>query len=219
MNLGKMRRRMNVGEKQPINPYITDGLIMWLDGINRGTSEADKWVDLIDGREFEGENVTFGSNHLVCPNELKCYNPILFENNTTTGTMECVFCITKKENKRVYSNAAIGTTRTAKFPALGLYNNNYLLSNTLIPKISVPLTAMPISDSTIYRIAVKLDGTVIINGQRVTSAAADYYFATNGYAFVGAHTGKIFSIRLYNRNLTDDEILQNQQADMIRFNL
>ena len=66
----------------------------------------------------------------------------------------------------------------------------------------------------------------IANGVGMTAYGNTYLSGRSGtYSYIGRRSngnyfyGKIYSIRIYNRTLTEAEILANQNVDNLRFNL
>lgn len=50
--MSELRRRMMMQQGgEPLPEYIQDGLVFWLDGIDKGNITG-KWIDLIGGIEF-----------------------------------------------------------------------------------------------------------------------------------------------------------------------
>ena len=62
-----------------------------------------------------------------------------------------------------------------------------------------------------------------INGvPQEVSGSQNYFGGSNKYIAGGYNTffnGKIYSIRIYNRELSDEEIINNQKYDKFRFGL
>lgn len=217
-----------VYENQDNNDYIQNGLVFHLDGINKGPNEG-KWTDLVDGIEFENHGAVSTYDGWLFDNDAansttsdklisylkgpalsylsnQCTLEICFIDNTNrnyyklfaTNLRNCV-CSGLDSTKRYYGShvstpiSCILPDYTKKIP--------HTISSTkdIIIKDGVTFNAV---DNNTYALSV-LDGS-IIGGQ------LDEY---RGF------TGKIYSIRIYNRLLTEEEMIHNQQIDYNRFNL
>ena len=193
--------------------YITNGLIFWLDGINKGSND-NSWIDLIGGIVFTGTDVTsteYGwsfngsTSYFLSDSVLTgtadytvevCFKP----NNTNTY---CLFMCNKNTQNNVlfYKN---GNNIT-----FSQYNNTY------------PLT---LSANQKYSVSLNLDNG-LLNGTSVSkNSGTDYWTGTNNFYIgrrsAGAYfSGEIYSIRIYNRKLSQSEQLTNFNIDNNRFNL
>ena len=215
--------------------YIQDGLILHLDGINKGSENG--WVDLINNREFtENGNVTKDSSsyifdgsintylqynisdfptftqdnstieicyklenndtkyyYIIGSGKRNTYNPLLYVNNTQ---------ITWNEDGHVYGNYKDGNNDSILF-----HNNPIILSINGDRCMANGINIGELLDSTDYW--DPNNGTM---RYRIGSAAG-------GGASKHPFNGHIYSIRFYNRKLTQAEQLHNQQVDNLRFNL
>lgn len=58
------RRAMMLSKAEAPAEYVQDGLVLWLDGINKGNT-PDVWTDLISGYEYNAINgVEFNSDNV-----------------------------------------------------------------------------------------------------------------------------------------------------------
>ena len=215
-----MQRRREMVQSQQSIDYITDGLVLHLDGINRGTTDASRWVDIIGGYEFytaDGTDAVWGNNHLVIPKPMYC-DDIFTVGSARNYTLECVFAIDVKKNGRIYSNKGANGGIYSVIPGLGLYGNNWLLTNTTT-KRTLGYATMAAGGTYCY--SMNFQPVAVINGSIITSfGSADFYTANAQHASLGYNIqGKIYSIRIYNKMLTTDEMLSNQRVDNQRFNL
>ena len=72
-----------------------------------------------------------------------------------------------------------------------------------------------------------MSGIVVNLSNNITYTSQDYWGNTDTFAYIGkrlgtaniSFTGDIMSIRMYDRVLTQDEVMHNQEADNKRFNL
>lgn len=205
--------------------YITDGLIFQLDGINRGTNDPKQWVDLIGGKIYttnSGNDATWGTNHLICSCQMDCESPNLYPEISSGYTLEVVFECNNSNNQYVYQNKEYQqSTRQCFAPCLGKYGQNWLLSNwnnSTKGRTSIPFTSMGIGTNIISVTTYPTKG-VYVNGASKTYGGVDFYYAVSNKSYLGSFTGKLYAIRMYNKVLTQAEILNNQRVDNKRFNL
>lgn len=211
------RRRIAIGSNKAVeNPYITNGLFLWLDGINRGTTDNDKWVDLINGYEFVGSGISWGTNHLICPNEMVCSNFPTFDASTPIGTLEVVFVYDGNvANPHMFQPKGHNNGTTTGFPCCGIYSSYYYLSCSNESKRTYGKGAL--SNGSMHRMSVNYNYLVIDGAAKSFNSYKDKRSAYSSGARIGLQDGKIFSIRCYNRELTEAEMIANQAKDAIRF--
>ena len=188
--------------------YIQDGLIFQLDGIERG-DEPGKWKELVSGIAYNVQNNVTGNNSVTLPPSINL--------NTMKG-----------DKSSTVELCTIKLYHATGFRQV-LVNGYTALSMQLVG-----------SRAYIYQTSDNLDKNAysLKNGVQCTAIKTDYVVQdglktpVNQYGYwseaievllggVAAHTysGKIHAMRVYNRQLTDDEILYNQRVDNIRFNL
>lgn len=199
--------------------YIQNGLVFQLDGINRGTTDLTKWVDLIGNQEYvtvSGDNATWGEDHLITPCEMFVADNEVIK--TSGSTFEIVFYeSTGSVNTILYINRNTSTTLGFGF---GRYGANYLLTNNSGYRLTIPLTTAPFGNT--YCFSYNGDSLLVVNGQKITNTGTvDYYLNNTNNTRVAqrGNGGKLYCIRKYNRKLTEAEMIYNQQIDNIRFNL
>ena len=198
--------------------YVKDGKIFHLDGIDKGATDGT-WVDLIGGKVFTSNSSTYieavnNGFHFLSGGG-RTY--VSMSNSTElTGnanwTMECACVADNAQNNasmftsssRGYGMALNGTYRFA--------NGNYAWTTSGIKNGSVVLALG--------------ENIGVENGTQLTTKKSAIGQMTTSWFRVGScqnwsHNfyGVIHSIRIYNRVLTYDEIIHNQQVDNERFNL
>lgn len=208
------RRLMMQAKAQPFEcPYITDGLVFWLDGINKGNSAAG-WQDLIGkyvfpwiSRTTQGENcVIFGSGSGAMANK-KVPN---FGTGSTiegccSGGSNSQWQIVFIQSVMMLARDSSGTQLTFKTRRTG---GRF--------KVTVPTTFTASAN----------DNVALVNGVKSTTIQNSDWNAAQ-YSCIGSrggsgaypYVGNVHSIRIYNRLLTEEEMLFNQQVDNERFNL
>lgn len=223
------RRMMAMSKKEPfVNPYITDGLVLHLDGIEKG-STPDAWTDLINGVvftkraggvTFNSDNVQFGSGSNNCLQNTTtydfgssytitielCYRDIPTSGDRTAfyayGTTSHSVSLQFRGGNRVAYSVGNGTPPN---------NGNWTAETTGTYSVSTALAMqngvnMGFSTNKNY-ISRYFVGSIVGGGGRSASTVYDCL------------NGKIHSLRIYNRHLTEEEVLHNQAIDNTRFHL
>lgn len=201
-----------------VTPYISDGLVFWLDGINKGQT-AGAWTDLIGGEIFvtqrgnpiEQQNGWYfdGVSNLYAPNMGQLVG------NNSAFTIEVCISASAANKIAIYLCPCI----------LAEWNNKISYRNIrgsvgANPTYSGSLTTYKtISLNSVNGIA---DFSILNTSSNETwgDATADPFaiggrYSDSTYGFIGT----IHSVRIYNRYLTTDEMMYNQQIDNERFNL
>lgn len=206
------RRRYMGGTKK--EDYIKDGLIFWLDGIDKG-NDPTAWTDLIGGYTFPySEGAVIESNGVA-----NIYSQSVqqaFDAPANTHTIEGVsdYCTVayglllygKKGRDVVLSNGG-------GYIATGDITDGRCLTFRTDLRTSTALSCHA--------------DFLMLNGNIHTYTGTDHWgVGYNGKFIIGGrnnvsyrNTSKIYSIRIYNRKLTEEEMLHNQRIDNKRFNL
>ena len=204
--------------KDEIN-YIQDGLIFQLDGINKGTNEG-AWTDLIGGHIYTNYGAT------ALENGWRLYNKTLrsvdynFLPANSNQTVEIVFKPTANLGSQaiwMQNGNGIMTTNTV----LIFWNNTAVTFLQHNKTYTIPLTV-----NAYHCVSVNLTLGLVNGVKKNPNTKTDYWNHTSQYSSIGSRNngaayfkGDIFAIRVYDRRLTEDEMLHNQQVDNIRFNL
>lgn len=214
------RRLMMQAKGHPLEcPYITDGLVFWLDGINKGKS-SEGWQDLISKKVFPWitratptENgVSFASGTTVLENDgttSVSASDVTVEaccSNSFNSQYQVIFY----DGNLMFARDSDGTELTYKNKGAGSTGGRYV--------ISVPST---------FTASANDDLALVGNVKSTTKANTDWlpmgsYIRIGGRSPGGGaypYVGTVHSIRLYNRKLTEEEMLFNHQVDNERFNL
>lgn len=197
--------------------YIKKGKVFHLDGINKGATDGS-WVDLVGSNVFENNGATSYDTHFHFANNGYMIGTSHY--GTIDYTVETCFAPDAQFEGMVFQSGT--DTATGKNIVLyqyleqGLflskrptYNLNSVVGNNTISlneNIGVQ-NGVTITRGTRSDWWISVDNFLIGLNMRGTEAKRLYYI------------GKIYSIRFYDRRLTADEILHNQQVDNIRFNL
>lgn len=204
-----------------IGYYIKDGLVFHLDGIDKGT--ASGWTDLVKGIRFTGSATKMDkcfsfngtSDYLVGPsNSMKylvrngCTIEVCFSQNNTGARQ--IF------GQGVEGAIAIQTVTSRKGISIATCGNTDLF----------PIYSKSIELNKKYSISANIDNA-IINNEELQKGEVYNMTDISNIPRIGARIaistisgyfgGEIYSIRIYNRKLTKEEMLHNQMIDSIRF--
>lgn len=192
--------------------YVQDGLVFQLDGIDKGNVEG-AWVDRKAGRQFTLNNCIVNSDNIAFngTDSSAVYNQLLDFGATTTVevvfTREQVFGTIISSGDKIELMALQETTG---------YKYRYFSGNQM--------TGMVFPDpTTIHTLSIPTSGRPILDQIAQPKTSKDFYTVSDTNTYVGGgpsySKGKIYSIRIYNRNLTQTEMLKNQMIDIERFNI
>lgn len=199
--------------------YAKDGLVFMLDGIDKGDDNT-AWTDLIGNIKFPYNAHSTINTDSVETDGVGC----LFTNSIipylyNISTIEICFYSSNQNGVVFYTNGdgAIGYIHGGAGISFamgtGASNNQYNLTKP--------------SGNSIVSIT---NDNIVINGQIVSASKVSNSWGITSYVGIGAkyisdtnmpyaRAGKVFSIRIYNRKLTSEEMQHNQQIDNQRFNL
>lgn len=210
--------------------YVTDGLIHWLDGINKGASDGT-WVDLIGGHIYTnyGDVTPISNGFYFDGVDDRFYNNTFTTVTApTTHTIEVVLSGAQVGSTGGYclfaAYAANGTASVKRFYVsfVGDYSTIALASTSNSPLYSYS------SASDIKSIVSCPDGRCYINNIPAVSTRDGYFSYNGGANRVGCgyynsnrhfYKGNIHAVRIYNRSLTAEELAHNHALDLLRFNL
>ena len=213
--------------------YVQDGLVFQLDGIDKGNVEG-AWVDRKAGRQFTLNNCIVNSNNI----EFNGTDSEAIDNdNYTFPTVPENYTI---EVVLYYGGGTIltedSTTTSYGSPMMvALYSTaNYLtIGRRLYAVEALPenkyMCLQAQAKGNTNTIQVNCNGDVLATRQGTDSIINNDFFA-HGQASIGCvwtsssekagHLlGKVYSIRLYNRLLTDEERYNNMVVDYMRFRI
>ena len=211
--------------------YIQDGLVFQLDGIDKGNVEG-AWVDRKAGRQFTLNNCIVNSDNI----EFNGTDSEAIDNdNHTLPTVPEEYTI---EVVLYYGGGSILTQCNASSTSYGspmMVASSSTINYFTIGRNLYAVEALPKNkymclqsrSSTLSRAQVNYNGNVL--AQRGGSIISNTFY-NNGRPSVGcvwtSHTskarhllGKVYSIRLYNRVLTEEELYNNMVVDYMRFKI
>ena len=192
--------------------YVQDGLVFQLDGIDKGNVEG-AWVDRKAGRQFTLNNCIVNSDNIQFngTDSKAVYNQLL--DFGTTTTVEVVFTREKVFGTIISSGNKIELMALQETTG---YKYRYFSGNQV--------TGIPFPDpTTIHTLSIPTSGRPVLDQIAQAKTFKDFYSESGTTTYVGGgpsySKGKIYSIRIYNRNLTQAEMLKNQMIDIERFNI
>ena len=222
-----------INGKTYTHSYVKDGLVLWLDGISNTRDGHDEsatvWEDLSgnnnDATLMNYDNPTWNETSLTFDG-INQYAQILNYNNSPY-TIETVFSINK------FSNSAMGLFCISRngnnSNGVAIINKGYAIRNYYgwgdNKHIDTPNYKMV--DHKIFN-ATSLnfgnDGLIYINSElKVQKNISNDTIIDNvilGNAMGNEYlNGNIYSIRVYNRGLSEEEIKQNYEVDKKRFGI
>ena len=199
--------------KNSIGDYVQDGLIFCLDGIDKGTNEG-YWTDLVKKLQFTTTNTTsyYYGYQFSSTSDMKTPSTTNFQ-FPSTGQLEVV------------CESATSGTQIVAMPqgnnqlAFGFYGSKIIRSSYA----SWKTCNNPITAGTLANYSVNSDNGWC-NGNKMTlNTDTNNFTGVSNYIHVGRrnngnnYSGKICSIRVYNRKLTQEEIQHNYNVDRYRF--
>ena len=213
--------------------YVQDGLVFQLDGIDKGNVEG-AWVDRKAGRQFTLNNCIVNSNNIEfngIDSEAIDNNNYKFPTVPENYTIEVVL---------YYGGGTIlsqnSTTTSYGSPMMvALYSTAYYFT---IGRNLYAVEALPENKYMCLQaqakgqnktIQVNCNGDVLASRKGTDSIINDNFFAqgrpsvgcvwTSSSDRTGHLLGKVYSIRLYNRELTEEERYNNMVVDYMRFRI
>lgn len=201
--------------------YVQDGLVLLLDGIRNTRSghstSTNIWEDL-SGNNYDVtmKNITINENNMYFSGDTSI---MYSSNNIDAVSVEMVLELEESPQGEQYI-ASFGSlykilawSPNVKGFSLGHGKKRYLVEN-LYKKNSISVQYSP---DAMYLNSKKLENSVVSTSW---SAVPKYPFMISAYSS-GYYKlkGKIYSIRVYNRALTQDEINHNYEMDKKRFGI
>ena len=214
------------GELPTARDYVQDGLIAMWDGIeNAGwgihDSSAATWKDLVGGNDLVLKNTAhFDENSLVSANRDKltalCSSKLPYASIEVCGFADA----SRNTSALVCFGNSVDVNRmfACGKESIQTYNGNYMLK--LTPPADPKCTWAGVHDGDRHEAYVRGElatGTITTNNWYSVNSlfglsGSDSYAWWN---FVGSY----YSVRLYSRALTAEELAHNYAIDKARFNL
>lgn len=211
---------------EPI-PYITDGLLLWLDGLT--VASDGLWVDRVSGAQYTLHNCVKTANGVTFAGDSSSYG----ESTATFPdgvTIEAAFLVV---------DASVSTGIFGQnWPNVGDNSQPVLMlahsASSQCIFVKYGTTSRNVAKSALNSVetvsAVRwiTDYRAVVNGNQVSSYANNYASYPSG-GITGSRigtrgedmwlNGTLHSLRIYNRALTVAEMQANQAIDNQRYNL
>jgi len=195
-----------------LSDYVQDGLVLHMDG-KSGKTGSTSWESVVGSVLFTNNGATFNDDHIYFDGTDDYLTNTDFTTPlNSTGTIEICF---EREGTGTRVLYMAKTQNALAFGSVGGVLNwsngtNRTTWDTLPTK----------------GVASVNNSRAIENGNAMTAHGNTYMGGrSTTYTYIGRRSsgsyfmGKIYSIRIYNRQLTEAEILKNQAVDNARFNL
>lgn len=214
--------------------YIQDGLVFQLDGIDKGNVEG-AWVDRKAGRQFTLNNCIVNSDNI----EFNGTDSEAIDNDNYTlptvpekYTIEVVLyygggsiLTQKKSSSSEYAPMMVALSSTINYLTIG--RNLYAVE--ALPKNKYMCLQAQSRGSILNIVQVNYNGNVLASRQGTSSTIGENFYNygrpsvgcvwTSVSNKAGHLLGKVYSIRLYNRALTEEELYNNMVVDYMRFKI
>lgn len=205
--------------------YVQEGLIAIWDGIENagwGVHEdsPSRWIDLIGGNDLTLlQGVVFGSNFVTTDNSFSSSYYGAVNQRIEFLTIEFVFETESSSQQYIqmdlYRRSSVGVWDT--YIGVGLWKAVSYGRSTVGERISASVFYPTFSDN--VPIHAYVNGEVLpfvnVNFSKPYSVA----WTIGGTAYGNPFIGKIFCVRLYDRELSDSERIHNLKVDEGRFGL
>ena len=217
------------------NGYTQDNLVLWLDGYaNNGstrTHTATTWKDLSgNGNTATLSGPTWYDKYLYFDGS----NDYAYKTSASYGisnnkyTLEIIVESEKDDVYQPIFNTVNTGTAVQQYMTIWKGKYNYFtLDITNGSTVSQLSSSSKVVNNTKYKLTAVLNGTnyKLYNGAQLDNSidvsfipkmySSGLYIGGNSYYF----KGKIYSIRVYNKALSEDEIIHNYNYDKQKFNL
>lgn len=214
--------------------YVQDGLVFQLDGIDKGNVEG-AWVDRKAGRQFtlnncivNSDNIEFNGTDSEAIDNDNYTLPTVPENYTIEVVLYYGGGTILSQNKN--SSSGYGSPMMV---TLYSTNNYFTIGRNLYAVEALPenkyMCLQAWANDQTNTIQVNCNGDVLATRQGADSIIDNNFFAYGrpsvGCVWIsssdraGQLLGKVYSIRLYNRLLTEEERYNNMVVDYMRFRI
>lgn len=221
--VGNIQRQLTINQAAGggggIGDYVQSGLVMHLDGIDKGNTSG-RWESLVGNTYY-----TLNSHSAVENNAVVMDGAGVISGTNSvhvawaSGTIEvCYEILSSARGVCIYAGSSgLGLTISGSAYAFGIgagssAKNQWTYGSNVptLATISVNTNRLKVNGNTIA-------GTKVSNNWGSANSACPIGGRTSGTKYY--MNIRIHSIRKYNRLLTEAEMLQNQKVDNIRFGL
>lgn len=215
-NILMRRRGMSLSGGGEISDYVQSGIMFWLDGIENTRNGHDASSTTWENLANSSYDVTYNSSKVIgdkycIPNGRSDISAIP---SSKPLTIEIVIDYAPNGDYQIINPWYGNSTGTVWF------NKNY--SGLFFGGGSGRKGIQPVTGITTY--ATANYSSVYVNGSLITGISGgdswSYKYAYMFYynsSYPSTFVSKIYAIRMYDRVLSDDELLKNAQVDTVRF--
>lgn len=201
---------------QSEDDYISNGLVFHLDCEDATTS---KWIDRKGGIEFAMNNVSIGSDGgVIFSGSSYGYYSENLNFPSSSSTIEVVVYPSANAAGVVFFTNAAGMVAFGLGDRITTKSGNGNYRSTYIWESTGPFRK--------FTFAVAGNSLAVRDKSHPTASGTDSWFLKNKGTYIGTRStsqnffkGSIYQIRIYNRVLTEDEILHNQDIDIQKYNI
>ena len=215
-----LRRRMMMqggGKPVPAPDYVQSGLVLHLDAKQVGDT-AGAWKSLVGDHVFTNYGAVFNDGHVDFDGVDDYMKNTSFSPPASgTGTIEIVYEADSGHYKTTQMVLFAGKTNAGLCYYLSGAGNIYW---------SIGATSRRLYATTQAKASVSVSNArALENNVAMTYGSTNYLGGRDSNNYLGKRSsgnffcGKIYAIRIYNRQLTADEVAQNYAIDVLRFNL
>lgn len=206
-----------------ITDYVQDGLYLHFDGKQKG-GVANRWTSVVGSGYFTNYGATFNSDHVYFDGvddylRSTSYSSTAFPTRTN-GTIEFVI---DNENTGATSVVLIGRGNGGRLAAAIQADGGilYASDNTSARSYNYPISTISKGSFSVSSARYYQNGSLmsLSSGKTYLSGVNTSYNYIGGRNSGSYFKGKIYSIRMYTRQLTQAEVMQNLSVDNLRFNL
>ena len=217
----------------PVMPsgYVTNGLVFFLDG--KQLVSASAWTDIIGGKTFTLHNCSLGTNGIVFDGSTSYgeYNGAV-SSDWANETIEAVITYTGTsadfQKMSLFNQAMINNTLGAGMN-FGNNGNNLIRVCMAADGTTRVLLQFTFDNTHKPKYISRSSAKLVANGTESNASGGSTSYGANasGKTMLGARrtsgdpvnkfNGTIHAIRIYNKKLTVDEMISNQQTDAVRY--
>lgn len=216
------RRRALMGQVQAVDPfslYVTNGLVLWLDGIKNTASGHDASATYWEDLSGNGHDYGYNANNIIYDKYLDVNGAGGYLRNALTQSERSAIIAGTVEI--VYDAANTGTNALMVLPLGNVKNtisrkNGSMLFRGSGSNLSIGiLTGVHTYCSEMYRDGEAASNTNVSISWNNSAGDRLFMFWDGSYQF----KGHVYALRVYDRILTESEIIQNFKVDKIRFEI
>lgn len=209
---------MGGGEGLNEKSYIQNGLLFQLDGINKG-EDSTAWSDLVGDISFPyNEHVTILENGIYFDGTV---GTVMDSGRAASGR---TFVADNCTIEACFSTPSNKSCLLFIVPSVNGVQFGFTSANVYFQKRERPYNSNSIIEG---NKTVSLSPIIGVENNKVLTEGEGTGWGGAGNIAVGGRagggiypfTGVIYSVRVYNRSLTQQEVFHNQQIDNQRFNL